>query len=363
MEAYQSLLLVSFGGPERAEDVMPFLERVTGGRDVPRARIEAVAEHYYANGGKSPINDQCRALVSNLKAALSGLGMAVYWGNRNWHPFLEDTVAHMRDQGVEQALALVTSAYGGYSSCRQYLEDIAAARAKVGPRAPVIDKLRLYYNHPGWVRPWAASLKQAVEVCRVVATVIPTQPRDAGEVGTGPTAGSAGDELAVVFSAHSIPEAMASTSPYVEHVADTARLVAQAAGVRDWQLAWQSRSGAPSQPWLGPDITEVVRTTTARAMVVVPIGFVCANMEIVHDLDVEAAEVARERGVHFVRAGTVCTTPDFAGMARHLVQERLGLDGPARPTLGLHGPWPDQCPVGHCPSPAQLATAGSGPTH
>lgn len=363
MAPYQALVLVSFGGPERTEDVMPFLERVTDGRGIPRERLEAVAQHYYANGGASPINDQCRQLMGNLTEALAGMGLPLYWGNRNWHPLLEDTVAQMRDNGVESALAFVTSAYGGYSSCRQYQEDIAAAQAKVGAGAPRIDKLRLYYNHPGWVGPWVSSLRRALEVCGVVSSVAPTGPLDppAGPVGpedeqeehgtathTGPL---------VLFSAHSIPDAMARTSPYVEHVHDTARLVAQGARVTNWSLTWQSRSGSPSQPWLGPDITELIERSRARAIVVAPIGFVCDNMEITHDLDVEAAEVARKKGAHFVRAATVGTTAAFASMVRQLVQERLGLDGPARPALGLHGAWPDQCPQDHCPSPAQLRQA------
>lgn len=336
MDPYQALLLQSFGGPEQAQDVMPFLERVTAGRGIPRRRIEAVAEHYYANGGASPINDQCRQLLANLGPALQDLGLSLYWGNRNWHPLLEDTVARMRADGVRRALALVTSAYGGYSSCRQYQEDVAAARAKVGPGAPVIEKLRLYYNHPGWVSLWAQSLRRAL--------------------GTAPTPEDDNGRL-VLFSAHSIPAALARTSPYAQHVAETAGLVARAAGVQKWQLVWQSRSGSPGQPWLGPDITEVLAGTGARSVVVAPIGFVCDNMEIVHDLDVEAAAVARQKGAGFVRASTVCTTGGFASMVRQLVQERLDPGQAERASLGADGPWPDECPPGHCPSAAQLAGA------
>lgn len=333
MNTYQALLLVSFGGPEQPGQVMPFLERVTAGRDIPRQRVEAVAEHYYANGGASPVNGACRALLANLGPALQGLGLSLYWGNRNWHPFLADALARMRDDGVQRALALVTSAYGGYSSCRQYQQDISAARAAVGPGAPEVDKLRLFYNHPGWTGPWAQSLRSALAT--------------ADEQSVGPHA--------VVFTAHSIPVALAQTSPYAGHVGQTAALVAGQAGVADWQLAWQSRSGSPRQPWLGPDITEVIAGASAPSVVVAPIGFVLDNMEIVHDLDVEAATEARRKGVHYTRAGTVGTTDEFAVMVRQLVLERLSAPGAPRAALGDDGPWPDQCPVGHCPSGAELA--------
>jgi ferrochelatase len=327
---YDALLLVSFGGPERAEDVVPFLERVTAGRGISPGRLAAVAEHYYRAGGASPVNARCRELLAALGAELADLSLPLFWGNRNWHPLLEDTVARMRDDGVGQAMALVTSAYGGYSSCRQYLDDIAAARAKVGPGAPQIDKLRLFYNHPGWARAWGESLSAAVRQCRD---------------------GTAGGPMAVFFSAHSIPVAMARTSPYVEHVTESARLAAEAAGVTEWQLVWQSRSGDPSSPWLGPDVCEAIETSGARGVVVVPIGFVCENMEVVHDLDVEAAAAAEKVGAYFVRARSVSNSPLFVGMVRGLVQERLGLLA-ERAAIGELGPWSDRCPDGHCPRPA-----------
>ena len=319
--AYDAFLLVSFGGPEKAEDVMPFLRRVTAGRGVPEARVEAVAEHYYAAGGASPLPARCRELLAALAPRLS---LPVYWGNRNWHPLLEDTLAEMRDAGATRALAFVTSAYGGYSSCRQYLEDIAGARAKVGPRAPVVDKLRLFYNHPGWVSAWARSLTAAL--------------------------GQAGADAAVLFSAHSIPEAAAWQSPYEAHVRETARLVAEAAGVARWQLVWQSRSGSPSQPWLGPDVSEAIEAAKAPAVAVVPVGFVVENMEVVHDLDVEARATAEKVGTGFVRAESVSNFPEFVDMVAELVHERLGPSADRR-ALGADGPWPDACPAGHCPPP------------
>lgn len=352
MEGYQALLLVSFGGPERAEDVKPFLRRVTAGRDIPDSRIEEVAEHYYAAGGASPLPAQCRALVEALRTELAGTALSVYWGNRNWHPFLEDTLAQMRDDGIELALAFVTSAYGGYSSCRQYLDDIAAARAKLGPRAPRVEKLRPYYNHPGWVGPWASHLAMAVEVCNVVRTVLP-----------GPDDGAATPEtegVEVLFSAHSIPVAMALSSPYVDHVTEAARLTAQAAHVKSWQLVWQSRSGNPRSPWLEPDVCDAIRASAAGSIVVVPIGFACDNMEVLHDLDVEAAAAARQKGAHFVRAATVSTTAAFISMVRELVNERLDPFAPRR-AEGLLGPWPDTCPDGHCPAGGGAGTRiGSG---
>jgi len=336
---YDSFVLVSFGGPERAEDVMPFLRRVTAGKGIPAERIAEVASHYYEAGGSSPLNTQCRDLLSALATEMAELSLKLYWGNRNWHPLLEDTVAQMRDDGVTRAVAFVTSAYGGYSSCRQYLDDIATARARVGPRAPEIDKLRLFFDHPGWVGAWAASLADALRQCSTTGSAEPA---------------AKADQPQIVFSAHSIPVAYAETSPYVQHVAETARLVAGAAGVGSWQLAWQSRSGRPSAPWLGPDVCETIEASVATTTVVVPIGFVCDNMEVTHDLDVEAADAARRAGTHLVRARGVSTSPAFVRMVRQLVQERL-TPAPVRRALGNLGPWPDHCPQGHCAAPPQCS--------
>ncbi len=300
---------------------------------LPEGRVAAVAEHYYAAGGASPINSQCRALLEALRGELADIPLRLYWGNRNWHPLLEDTLARMRDDGIDHALAFVTSAYGGYSSCRQYLDDIAVARARVGAGAPAVEKLRLYYNHPGWVEPWASSLLTALGTCPVAAP------------GT-----KYGTEADVISTADSIPTSMAATSPYVDHVTEAARLIAESAAVKSWQLAWQSRSGRPGSPWLQPDVCEVIEVPGSPAVVVAPIGFVCDNMEIVHDLDVEAAEAAVKRGAYFVRAATVSGRPEFVHMVGELVRERLNPGTPRR-ALGRHGPWPDACPDGHCPGP------------
>ncbi|HET9060987.1 MAG TPA: ferrochelatase [Acidimicrobiales bacterium] len=345
---YDSFLLVSFGGPEHASDVMPYLRRVTAGRGIPQARLDEVAQHYYAHGGASPINERCRELLGLVGPGLEDLGLACYWGNRNWGPLLEDTLAQMRDDGRSRALAFVTSAYGGYSSCRQYQEDLARAAQRVGPRAPVVDKIRLFYNHPLWVHAWAQSATEAMHNYQ----------------SSSAAAGAASlSEPDVLFSAHSIPDVAARTSPYVEHVSEAARLVARAAGISDYQLVWQSRSGSPGAPWLGPDITEVIAISEAPGFVVVPIGFVCENLEITHDLDVEAAEVAGARGKAFVRSRAVSSSASFVQMVLSLVSERLHPDsaGP-RVSLGEGGPWPDLCPDGHCPAPARPAPSQSSPS-
>lgn len=328
--SFDAFLLVSFGGPEKREDVVPFLKRVSAGRGIPEERLRAVAEHYYAAGGASPLPARCRELLALLQPEMAALSLPVYWGNRNWHPLLEDTLAELAGAGARRVVALVTSAYGGYSSCRQYLEDIAGARAKVGPKAPEVDKLRLFYNHPGWVRAWAKSVSAAL----------------AG-VGEG-----VGSPVQVLFSAHSVPVAAARSSPYESHVHETARLVAAAAGVSSWQLVWQSRSGSPTQPWLGPDVSEVIATSDAKTVVVVPLGFVVENMEVVHDLDVEAAQAARDAGKAFARAECVSAYPEFVQMVAQLVRERMDASEP-RLALGADGPWPDACPEGHCPAPAR----------
>ncbi|HTV11053.1 MAG TPA: ferrochelatase [Acidimicrobiales bacterium] len=330
MAGYDAFLLVSFGGPERAEEVMPFLERVTAGRGIPKDRLAAVAEHYYQAGGASPLNARCRELLAALDNQLAEIGIPTYWGNRNWYPMLEDTVAQMRDDGVTQALAFVTSAYGGYSSCRQYLDDIARAQVRAGVGAPEIHKLRLFYNHPGWVAAWADSLGEAIASAR------------------GQTQG--GKPERVLFSAHSIPLPMARTSPYADQVKQTAELVAASAGLRNWELVWQSRSGNPALPWLGPDINETMQRSGPSSFVVAPIGFVCENMEVVHDLDVEAARTARKRGADFVRAASVSNHPVFVDMVCELVRERIS-GAPPR-SVGPSGPWGDFCPGGHCPAPS-----------
>jgi ferrochelatase len=330
---YDALLVVSFGGPEGQDEVIPFLDNVLRGRNVPPQRLEQVAAHYRRFGGVSPINAQNRALIKAVGEELqtAGLDLPMYWGNRNWHPFLADTVQRMADDGVTRALAFVTSAFSSYSGCRQYLDDMARAQAAVGPSAPAIDKLRLFYNHPGFVGPNAEALRRALE--------------------------RAGGGAHVAFSAHSIPLAMAATSNYVHQLNQTARLVTEQAdpgGGLPWQLVYQSRSGPPGQPWLEPDIGDHLRLLSEAgidSVVVAPIGFISDHMEVVYDLDVEAKGVADRLGVELIRAATVGTDPAFVSMIRLLVEERLD---PSRPKLALgdDGPWPDHCPEGHCRPPS-----------
>ena len=327
--AYDAVLLLSFGGPEGPDDVRPFLENVLRGRPVPRERFEAVAGHYLHFGGVSPINAQNRALIAALESELAAHGprLPVYFGNRNWHPFVTDTIRRMRDDGVRRALAFVTSAFSSWSGCRQYREDLARAREAVGAGAPVFDKLRTFSNHPGFVAACADRLIEA-------RGRLPADVRGDAEV---------------LFTAHSIPLAMARHSAYEAQLAEAARLVAEASATRSWRLAYQSRSGAPGTPWLEPDVLEVIEERAragARAVIVQPIGFVSDHMEVVYDLDVEAAERAASLGLPFVRAGTAGTHPEFVRTIRALIAERVL--GAARESLGARGPGHDVCPPNCC---------------
>ena len=345
---YDAFLLVSFGGPERPGDVMPFLENVTRGRGVPPERLAEVAHHYDQFGGVSPINQQCRDLLAAIEKdfAVSGLDLPLYWGNRNWHPYLGQAVEAMAEAGVGRAIAFVTSAYGGYSSCRQYLEDIEGARAAVGPGAPRIDKIRHFFNHPGFVEPFTESTLAAVG--SLPSDVAPGAP--------------------LVFTAHSMPDAMAAASGpggglYPAQLAEAARLVA--AGVaavegreRPWRLVYQSRSGPPSVPWLGPDVCDHLTDLAAdgvRGAAVVPVGFVSDHVEVVYDLDTEAAQVGERLGLSLARAATPGTHPRFVSMITELVRERMREeagergDRPASSrALGVLGPAPHICPNACC---------------
>jgi ferrochelatase len=339
MPPYDAFLLVSFGGPEGPGDVMPFLRNVTRGRNIPAERLAEVAGHYELFGGVSPINQQCRDLLAAIEKdfAANGIDLPVYWGNRNWDPYLADTVREMTAGGVTRAIAFVTSAYSSYSSCRQYRDDIELAREQAGPGAPVIDKIRQYFNHPGFIEPLAASTRRAVES-------LPP---------------SVQNEAELVFTAHSIPDAMAAASgpgggAYPAQLAEASRLVAERAGrpgggVRPWRLAYSSRSGPPSQPWLGPDVSDCLAERAragARAVVLVPVGFVSDHVEVLFDLDVEAAETAGRLGLPLARAATPGTDPAFVSMVSELVSERI--DGRPPAALGTLGPMHDFCPNGCC---------------
>ena len=333
-EDYDAVVVVSFGGPEGPDEVMPFLENVTRGRDVPRERLEEVAEQYLTtSGGVSPINEQNRALVEALQRELSdhGIDLPVYWGNRNWQPFLTDTVAQMADDGVERSLAFVTSAYSSYSGCRQYREDIETARAEVGGRAPVIDKIRQFWNHPGFIEPFREGLTAALD------RLDPDQR----------------EQTRLVFTAHSLPLSMAATSDYQTQLDDAVALVAEVAPELERDLVWQSRSGPPQVPWLEPDICDHLRALAddgIDTVVVVPIGFVSDHQEVRFDLDTQAAEVADELAMTFLRVPTPGTHPGFVTMVRELITERLDPTAPRR-ALGTLGPRSDTCAMDCCPPP------------
>jgi ferrochelatase len=336
-DSYDAVLLVSFGGPDGPDDVMPFLENVLRGRNVPRERMLEVAEHYHHFGGKSPINEQNRALLAALRAELDRRGphIPVYWGNRNWHPLLTDTIREMADAGVKRAIAFVTSAYSSYSGCRQYRENIAAACAAVGERAPQIDKIRVFFNHPGFVGPMADNITQALG----------RFPEDARAA------------VPVLFTAHSIPTSMADGCRYGVQLTEACRLVAEQAGVTDWKLVYQSRSGPPTQPWLEPDICDAIRDLHARGgrkLVIAPIGFISDHMEVLYDLDTEAVDLCRELGVEMARAATVGTAPEFVAAVRELIAERAW-ELPDRVAIGCLPANHDVCPLDCCPAPQRPA--------
>jgi ferrochelatase len=364
---YDALLLLSFGGPEGPDDVVPFLENVTRGRGIPKERLKEVGQHYFLFGGVSPINDQNRALLDALRKdfAEHGLDLPVYWGNRNWAPYLTDTLRDMTAAGHRRIAVLATSAYASYSGCRQYRENLADAldtlRAE-GLEVPRVDKLRHYFNHPGFVRPMIDG----------VLASLADLPEDV----------RAGAHLA--FTTHSIPTSAADTSgpepehgdggSYVAQHLDVAALIAGA--VRDetgiehpWQLVYQSRSGAPHIPWLEPDICdhlEALHASGAPAAVMVPIGFVSDHMEVLYDLDTEATAKAAELGLPVRRSATVGADPRFAAAVRDLVLERAaterGIDA-ERCALGALGASHDLCPVGCCPArtPKPAAAGADSP--
>lgn len=336
---YDAILLVSFGGPEAPEDVVPFLENVTRGRGIPRERLEEVGAHYHLFGGRSPINDQCRALISSLEQELrdAGIDLPVYWGNRNWTPMLTDTVQQMADDGISHALAFVTSATSSYSSCRQYREDIERAQDAVGPNAPAIDKIRQFYDHPGFIEPMIDNVREALT--------------------------DVGGEARLVFTAHSVPLSMASTSDYQAQLLEASRLVANGVGHNDFDLVWQSRSGPPSVPWLEPDVNDHLELLGDRgtdAVVLVPIGFISDHMEVVYDLDTEAVATAERIAMKLARAKTVGTHPRFIAAIVELIEERRS--GTPKQALGDLAIRPDFCTLDCCPAPVRPGIPSGRPT-
>lgn len=350
--SYDAVLLTSFGGPEGPDEVMPFLERVTAGRGIPRERLEEVSHHYLALGGISPINAQNRALLAAMGTEFKNRGIAlpIYWGNRNSDPYFADTLTKLYEAGHRNVLAVVTSAYSSYSGCRQYRENLAKALADVDLVGKLnIDKVRHYFDHPGFITPFAQGLATAIDQA-VVANVSPS-------------------DVKIFFTTHSIPDSMADTSGpegmrekhqggmYVAQHLTTAGLVAEHAKlftkneIPSWQLVYQSRSGPPTVPWLDPDIGDAISDAAAegiKGVIVIPIGFVSDHVEVVWDLDNEAKEVAQEHKLFFARVATPGIAPEFVTAIAELVEERV-IAGPKK-ALSELGPWPDFCSVGCCPN-------------
>ncbi|MFI5619863.1 ferrochelatase [Streptomyces sp. NPDC051567] len=368
---YDALLLLSFGGPEGPDDVVPFLENVTRGRGIPRERLKEVGQHYFGFGGVSPINGHNRALLDALREDFTaqGLDLPVYWGNRNWAPYLTDVLREMAAAGHRRIAVLTTSAYASYSGCRQYRENLADALAVLAREGtavaelPRVDKLRHYFNHPGFVGPMTDGVLDALRS-------LPPEVRGGAHL---------------VFTTHSIPVAAADTSgpagdhtvrggggAYVRQHLDVARLIAEAvrAGTgteRPWELVYQSRSGAPHVPWLEPDVCdhlEALHAAGAPAAVMVPIGFVSDHMEVLYDLDTEATAKAAELGLPVARSATVGADPRFAAAVRELLLERAAAERGEpveRCALGLLGPSHDRCAVDCCPARAPRPAAADSP--
>lgn len=328
--SYDAILVLSFGGPEGMDEVMPFLENVLRGRNVPQERMIEVAHHYELFGGVSPLNAQNRALIAALEAELATHGphLPIYFGNRNWHPLLTDTMQQMADDGVKRAICFLTSMFSSYSGCRQYRENLYAAQQLVGLQAPQFDRLRMAYNHPGYIEP-------NVENVRIALNSIPTTQRKNAHI---------------AFTAHSIPAVMAQNCPYEAQLMEVSRLVAEALNHEKWQLVYQSRSGPPQVPWLEPDICDhlaMLHMDGVQDVVVAPIGFISDHMEVIYDLDTEARALCNQLGLNMVRAATVGIHPKFISMIRELIVERMD-NNPERRALGRYGPSHDVCAANCC---------------
>ena len=333
MGRFDSLLLLSFGGPENSDDVMPFLRNVTAGRGVPDERLAVVAEQYELFGGKSPINELNQQLLCALDEELASRGheMATFWGNRNWHPFVTDTIADLKSLGHTSTVCLVTSAFSSYSGCRQYHEDLDRARNEV-PGAPNIERVRVYWDHPDFLGTAAELLAES---------------RDAAGLSS---------ETPVLHSAHSLPLSMAANCDYQQQLNEAAAIVNELAGMRGpYEVVFQSRSGPPSVPWLTPDIDQRIHELAEQGtqeLLVHPLGFVADHMEVLFDLDTQSAAAAKEAGVKMVRTPTVGTHPRFVSMLVDLVEEAAGLRAD-RPSLSKSGPRPDKCNSQCCPAPTR----------
>jgi ferrochelatase len=325
-----AIIVVSFGGPEGIDDVMPFLENVLRGKNVPRERMLEVFEHYKHFGGVSPINEQNRQLIAALQAELHEhhIELPVYWGNRNWHPLLPDTLRQMQVDGIKNALAFFTSIYSCYSGCRQYRENIADAQASLGGEAPEINKLRMAFNHPLYI-------DACVDRVRTAMAEISSERQS---------------QTHVLFTAHSIPMGMADGCQYETQLNESCRLIMESIGSNPWHLVYQSRSGPPMQPWLEPDVCDFLKElneiSEARSVVIMPVGFISDHMEVLFDLDTEAKEVCAELGITMARAKTVGKHPKFVSMIRELILERT--DGAEKRAIGaMPANW-DVCPSDCC---------------
>lgn len=326
--AFDSLLLVSFGGPEGRDDVIPFLENVLRGKNVPRERMLEVAEHYYHFDGVSPINQQNRDLMEAIRVELKQrhIDLPLYWGNRNWDPLLPDALRELSAKGHRRTLAFFTSIFSSYSGCRQYRENIAAAQSEVGPDAPSVQKVRMGFNHPGFIH------AQVDLLCTALKKF--SEPSN----------------VTVLFTAHSIPNAMSDNCRYVEQLKSAAGLIAAQAGAAAWELVYQSRSGPPNQPWLEPDVCDRIEELGSQGvsqLAIVPLGFISDHMEVLYDLDTEAAELCNKLSIHMERVPTVGVHPSFVRMIVDLFEERL-TSSPERPYLGDYGPSHDVCPENCC---------------
>jgi ferrochelatase len=327
---YEAILFVSFGAPEQPADVLPFLRNVTRGRNVPENRLLEVAENYQMFGGRSPLNEQNKHLIAALKNSLAeiNLELPVYWGNRNWDPFLSEAINEMKRDGVKRALAFVTSAYSSYSGCRQYREDIEKAKQEAGAEDLQIDKIRVFYNHPNFIAVNAENLQNALQE-------IPAERRAKTEI---------------AFTAHSLPLGMAQNCDYEAQLLETCRLVADSVNHQSWRLVFQSRSGAPGMPWLEPDINDYLRELAVKGVsdvVVQPIGFISDHQEVIFDLDTQAAATAENLGINLVRARTAGTHPSFVAMIRELILERMTPNAERR-FIGMRGAKSDVCPIDCC---------------
>ena len=329
-QPFDALLVVSFGGPNGPDDVMPFLENVLRGKNVPRERMLEVSEHYQHFGGASPINAQNLALIEAVKTDLAdkGIDLPVYWGNRNWHPMFADTLEQMKKDGIKKSLAFFTSIFSCYSGCRQYRENIIEAQEQVGPDAPEVHKLRMAFNHPLYIAASADRVQTALDQ-------IPEQRRSAARV---------------VFTAHSIPLSMAENCKYETQLTEASRLIMETIGGNPWDLVYQSRSGPPQQPWLDPDICDHIQVLHDQGgtedIVIMPVGFVSDHMEVMFDLDTEAMDVCKELSINMVRAGSVGVHPQFVSMISELILERTS--GAEKQAIGNMPPNWDVCPKDCC---------------